>query len=60
MFLLSTRLVRYNATLSERERREAEAKHAACMEHRSAILLQVGEQDRAMPRKPGGPLARRP
>lgn len=33
--------IRYNASLSERERRESEAKHAACMEHRSAILLQV-------------------
>lgn len=32
---------RYNATMSEREKREADAKHAACMEHRSAILLQV-------------------
>ncbi|CAM9608694.1 unnamed protein product [Ectocarpus fasciculatus] len=37
--------VRYNATLSERERRESEAKHAACMEHRSAILLQVQEAE---------------
>ncbi|CAM9135252.1 unnamed protein product [Ectocarpus sp. 12 AP-2014] len=37
--------VRYNATLSERERRESEAKHTACMEHRSAILLQVQEAE---------------
>ncbi len=43
-FRFSTHLVRYNATLSERERRETEAKHAACMEHRSAILLQVCEK----------------